>query len=109
MKPEAIVKAIHKEWLTEMGAWWFMPVQTGYGVSGIPDILCCLQGRFVAIEIKAPGKKPSAFQKRQIATINEAGGIAFYSDNLDYTKEMLKAGGINVESLPVLRASFANG
>ena len=98
MKPEAIVKAVHKEFLTSIGAWWYMPVPTGYSVAGVPDFLCCIQGRLVAIETKAPGKTPTAFQLRQIRLINEAGGLAFYTDSLTYTKTMLKAGGIDVEN-----------
>jgi hypothetical protein len=34
-------------WKVHMGA---------YGISGVADILCCLKGRFVAIELKRPGK-----------------------------------------------------
>lgn len=94
MKPEAKVKEAHKAYLTSIGAWWFMPVQTGFGVSGIPDILCCINGRLVGIETKAKGKKPTAFQQRQIDAINAAGGLAFWTDDLEYTKEMLKAGGL---------------
>ena len=46
-------------------------------LSGNPDIICCLKGRFVAIEVKQPGKKPTALQKLKMERIAEAGGIAF--------------------------------
>ena len=94
MKPEEKVKAEHKAFLTSIGAWWFMPVQTGYGAAGVPDFLCCVQGRMVAIETKAPGKRPTKWQEQMIARINSAGGCAFWTDSLDYTKQMLKAGGV---------------
>lgn len=48
----------------------------GYTRKGIPDRLCCYKGLFFALEIKAPGKKPTPWQEREIADISEAGGIA---------------------------------
>ena len=94
MKPEERVKAEHKAFLTSIGAYWFMPVLGGYGTNGIPDFVCCINGRLVGIETKAPGKRPTKWQDRQIKLINAAGGCAFYTDSLDYTKQMLKAGGV---------------
>ena len=61
-----------------------------YATAGVPDIIACIKGRFVAIEVKKPGGKPSALQKAYIKTINEIGGIAFWADNLDDVKEKLK-------------------
>lgn len=94
MKGEAKLKDEVKRLLITRGAYWFMPVQMGYGVSGTPDFLCCIAGRFVGIETKAPGKKPSKFQEYRIKQINQAGGVAFWTDSLDYTEEMLKAAGL---------------
>ena len=45
--------------------------------SGNPDIICCLNGRFVAIEVKQPGKNPTELQKLKMDKITEAGGVAF--------------------------------
>lgn len=94
MKPEEKVKADHKAYLNARGAYWFMPVQMGLGVSGTPDFLCCIGGRFVGIETKAPGKTPSKFQELRINQIIAAGGVAFWTNSLDYTKEMLEAAGL---------------
>jgi hypothetical protein len=44
-------------------------------IVGTPDILCCIQGRFVAIEIKSKGGKLSALQKVKLQKIIDAGGI----------------------------------
>jgi Holliday junction resolvase len=76
LTPEAKVKAEVKSILKELGAWHCMPMGTGYGKSGVPDILCCLFGYFVAIETKAGDNKPTALQEREIKRIKEAGGIA---------------------------------
>jgi hypothetical protein len=43
---------------------------------GIPDLLCCFYGRFVGLEAKIPGNKPSAIQRATLRQIEAAGGIA---------------------------------
>lgn len=65
--PEGKLKDQVKAFLKERGAYYHMPVQTGYGVPTLDFIGCCM-GRFFAIETKAPGKKPTA---RQNLTIRE--------------------------------------
>lgn len=46
----------------------------GYQKSGIPDILCCILGQFVAIEVKAQNGRPSPLQKLNIQRIRDSGG-----------------------------------
>ena len=76
--PENKVKAGIKQVLNELAAWYFMPTMNGLGRAGIPDFICCINGRFVAIEAKAPGKKPTQWQSREIDAIRDAGGgLAF--------------------------------
>lgn len=43
---------------------------------GIPDILACVNGYFVGIEIKAQKGKPSELQLYNVKKIREAGGFA---------------------------------
>jgi hypothetical protein len=83
MTPEGKVKAAIKRKLIEHGIWFYMPIQNGMGVTGIPDFICCWDGRFLAIEAKAPGKRAnlSANQERVIAMIGVAGGIAMVIDD----------------------------
>ena len=47
-------------------------------MAGIPDILGCHQGRFVALEVKVPGKEheTSTRQDWTMKRIQEAGGVA---------------------------------
>lgn len=52
-------------------------------MSGILDILGCYQGKFVHIEIKDTGKKPTELQQHTINKVTEAGGIAFFGDSFD--------------------------
>lgn len=61
-----------------------------YAKAGVSDILACIRGRFVAIEVKKPGNKPSALQDNFIKAINSIGGFAFWADNLEDVKDKLK-------------------
>jgi hypothetical protein len=88
MTPEAKVKADVKKFLKSIGCWYFLPVSNGMGQVGIPDFICCYQGRFVAIETKAPGKlsNTTANQDRVISEIKLAGGSAIVVDNVEQVK-----------------------
>lgn len=94
MKPEALLKTKIRAWLaTEKSAYCFSPVQMGMGAATL-DILCCIGGKFVGIEVKTPGHKPTQRQVFTMKQIQFAGGVAFWTDSLDYTKEMLEAAGL---------------
>ena len=43
---------------------------------GIPDILACVNGYFVGIEIKAQNGKPTKLQLYNVKKIRKAGGFA---------------------------------
>jgi hypothetical protein len=81
MTPEGRVKREIKIWLKEQGAYVFSPVQTGMGARTL-DLLVCWKG-FIAIEVKAPGKKPTKLQLAIIEEIREAGGFAFWVDSFE--------------------------
>lgn len=48
-----------------------------YSTSGTPDILACISGYFLAIEVKAQNGKPSELQLAKIDEIRKAGGFAY--------------------------------
>lgn len=86
MTPEGRVKHDIKSWLKKQkDVWFFMPVQNGMGVMGIPDIIICWNGEFVAVECKAPGKQNTVtpLQKRNIEAIQQAGGQAIVVTSLE--------------------------
>ena len=72
--PEAKVKEKIKKILKEHGAYYAMPMGTGYGNSGVPDFLVCLNGEFLAIEAKAGRGVPTALQEKNMRDIGKAGG-----------------------------------
>jgi Holliday junction resolvase len=74
--PESKVKAKVKTILKEANAYFFMPATYGYGASGVSDIVCCINGRFVGIECKAGRGEPTNLQKKNLGEIVSHGGIA---------------------------------
>ena len=53
MTPEAKVKASVVKLLKQYEVYYFFPATHGFGRSGVPDIVCCMNGIFLAIECKA--------------------------------------------------------
>jgi pantoate kinase len=90
--PEAKVKAKVKKFLIDIGAYYAMPVGTGFASSGVPDFLICKQGLFYGIECKANGGKPTALQLKHLEDIRKAGGVALVVDesNIDQLKELFR-------------------
>ncbi len=75
--PEGKVKKRVVELLKEAGVYYFFPVTGGFGRSGVPDIVCCWNGRFIAIECKAGNNQPTALQEREMNRIRNANGTVF--------------------------------
>ena len=63
--------------LKELGCWYCFPMATGYGNTGVPDILGCMWGGFFAIECKSGSNKPTALQQMQINEIKRIGGMTW--------------------------------
>lgn len=80
MTPEKKVKNKVKKILDELGAYHFFPATGGYGASGVPDIIACYKGKFIGIECKANGNKPTALQQKHLRDISVNGGISLVVD-----------------------------
>ena len=93
MTPEGRVKAAVKKYLKDRGVWFYAPVSNGMGVHGIPDFVCCWDGKFLGIETKAPGKRrnTSTAQEIQLAAIHKANGIAVVIDDVSQLDEVFRA------------------
>lgn len=63
----------------------------GFQKSGIPDIICCVNGFMIAAELKGSDGRPSELQKRNVSRINKSGGIAviLYPQGFEQFKELL--------------------
>jgi hypothetical protein len=90
--PEGKVKDKIKKILKANNLYFAMPMGTGYGNAGVPDFLCCLNGRFLAVEAKAEDGKVSALQHRNLSDIEMGGGEAWIVNpsNLDEFEQWVK-------------------
>jgi hypothetical protein len=91
LTPERKVKNRCVEILKEYDAYYFFPASNGLGRSGIPDIVVCAHGYFVAIECKAGRGKTTALQDRELQRIRGAGGAALVinEDNLGNLRHVM--------------------
>jgi hypothetical protein len=79
--PEHKVKAKLKRALDKLPCIYsFRPMQNGMGAPSL-DVLICAGGWFIAIETKAPGKKPTPRQEQTIAKMRAAHGLVFVVDS----------------------------
>ncbi len=76
MKENDIVKAILKYLKTAPRCFAWKEHGGMYGTAGIPDIIACVNGRFIAFEVKTEIGKTTALQDATIRKINAAGGKA---------------------------------
>ena len=99
--PEAAVKAKVVAILKDEDVYYFFPATHGYGRSGVPDIICCVNGLFVGIECKAGNNKPTALQVREIERIRRANGCALVvnEENWDMVRPLIHS----------MRASIIDG
>ena len=90
--PESKVKAKIKLILKAHGAYYAMPIGTGYGNSGVPDFLCCVNGNFLAIEAKAGKGTTTALQDKNLRDIKMAGGTAavIAEEQLEYLEQLIQ-------------------
>lgn len=82
--PEKKVKDKVKKILDKVGCYYFFPATGGYGKSGVPDIIICFKGHYVAIECKTVGNKTTALQELNLLQIRDNGGdtLVVNEDNL---------------------------
>ncbi len=78
-----------KKWLEGNGYWWMKVHGDMFQKSGVPDILACVNGKFVGIEVKRPGGRLSELQKYNIERIQAAGGVAFVATSVDEVRTNL--------------------
>jgi Holliday junction resolvase len=79
------------EYLTVIGAYAVKVVKATK--AGVPDVICCMNGKFIAIEVKRSGKQPEPLQIYNAQRIEKAGGIAICAHSVEELKtELTKKG-----------------
>lgn len=76
MKETDIVRGIMKFLKSVPGCFAWKEHGGMYGTAGIPDIICCFNGKFIAFEVKTEKGKPTALQEATIKKILGCGGMA---------------------------------
>lgn len=75
MQKETAFKKKVLAFLKTLPMTWYVKIQQ-VAIRGTPDIIACIKGVFVAIELKASDDAPiSLLQEFNIAAINRAGGV----------------------------------
>ncbi len=81
-----------KKFLKENSCWFVKYWGGGiHTVAGIPDLLICCNGYFLAVEVKGDKGKPSELQLWTIEQIQKAGGYAMvlYPNQFDEFKKLI--------------------
>lgn len=81
-----------KQYLDKKGAYYFKFFANAYTKAGIPDIIVCLNGKFIGIEVKREEGKPSELQEYNLKKINDCGGygILIYPSGFEKFKKELE-------------------
>ena len=80
-----------------MGGFWFKVHGSAFQEAGLPDLLGCVTGLYIGIEVKAPGKisEVTPIQQYRLSQITAAGGLGIATDNpieaLKAVKKWLKS------------------
>lgn len=62
-----------------------------YGTAGLPDIICCINGRFIAFEVKTESGKLTKLQETTIQKIRRSKGEACKVTNVKEVKAIVDA------------------
>lgn len=74
MQPEAKIGKKIREYIEGAGGFVFKVHGGPQMMAGLPDLVCCIQGLFVGIEVKQPGQNPTARQVFVHNLIRRSGG-----------------------------------
>ena len=75
-----------KTYLKSIGAYFIKTHGDRFSKVGTPDILACVNGKFVAVEVKGEKGKPSELQLYHIEQIQKAGGYGIILYPKDFEK-----------------------
>lgn len=74
--PEKTFENKLKRYFKSQGLYYFKFWGTMYTRAGVPDLIVCVNGRFVGVEVKSEVGKPSEIQLQNIKEIRDNGGYA---------------------------------
>lgn len=89
MQNENKVQKDIQDYLSSINAYRFKVHGDIFMRAGIPDIICCLKGRFIGIEVKDGDNKPSSLQIAHGRQIKKAGGLFLVAYSVQEVKNFL--------------------
>jgi hypothetical protein len=89
MKESAIVSQILKYLRKIPDCYCWKEHGGGFGHAGLPDIICCLSGCFIAFEVKSPPNDLTELQRITLEKIRAAGGVAEKVTSLDEVRQII--------------------
>lgn len=91
MNESQLVETI-KKYLKTVPELFFWKEHGGqFGTAGIPDLVVCYRGRFLAFEVKTPRGKSTVLQTATIRQIMRAGGIATIVRSVGEVRDIIEA------------------
>lgn len=90
MKEQEIVDSIKKYLQTIPNLFFWKEHGGQFGTAGIPDLIVCYKGKFIAFECKRPGGKPTLLQKITMNKIGKAKGIAKIVTSVEQVREVIE-------------------
>lgn len=78
-----------KNYLKQHDIYYFKVHGNGFMRAGIPDIVACINGKFVGIEVKRPGGKASPLQLINIENIIKNKGFAYIVYSFEEAKKII--------------------
>ena len=89
MNEAALITNIRKYLATVPECFFWKEHGGQYGTAGIPDIIVCHKGRFIAFEAKVGRNKPTKLQAATIEQIRRAGGTVAVVYSVDDVKAVM--------------------
>lgn len=96
-KPETLIvnRIVHELRARYGKSLWLVKIHGSlFQRRGLPDLICCYRGNFVAFEVKRPGEKATPLQEYTLGEITQSGGFAWVIStveeavtNLDFLQE----------------------
>ena len=93
-RSEAQIKRDIRAWLTRWKSEgapvsWFWPAGGAFGKSGVEDLVLCIGGIYVAVEVKRPGGQLTPLQAARAADVSRSGGVSARVESVEQFKDLI--------------------
>lgn len=91
MKEKNLIRKIMEYLKTVDNCFYWKEHGGYYGTAGVPDIIACYKGRFIAFEVKVGNNKTTALQAVTLRRILKAGGYALVVRSVEEVMQVIRA------------------